>query len=95
MRTFRLSEFAKNDLARIYRQGLLEFGEQQAEKYLNQLLDRFDEITAHPLAYPAIDDIRKGYRRSVVGPDSIYFRLNDGVVEIVAIVGRQDVADWI
>jgi toxin ParE1/3/4 len=71
MRTFRLSAFAKDDLARIYRRGLLEFGERQAENYLDQLLNYFDEISARPLAYPAVDDIRKGYRRCVVGRQDI------------------------
>jgi toxin ParE1/3/4 len=35
--------------------------------------------------------VRKGYRRSVCGVDSIYYRVgDDGIVEIMAILGSQD-----
>jgi toxin ParE1/3/4 len=36
------------------------------------------------------DFIRTGYRRCVCGSDSIYYRINDGRVEIMAIISRQD-----
>jgi len=31
------------------------------------------------------------FRRCVCGSDSIYYRLNNDIVEIMAIIGRQDV----
>ncbi len=34
--------------------------------------------------------IRKGYRRCVCGSDSIFYRINNDVVEIMAIIGKQD-----
>jgi toxin ParE1/3/4 len=55
------------------------------------LFDRFEEIAERPNSYPAVDHIRKGYRRSVCGVDSIYYRVDDnGIVEIMAILGSQD-----
>jgi toxin ParE1/3/4 len=45
--------------------------------------------------YPAVDDIREGYRRSVCGVDSIYYRIEGETVEIMAIIGRQDVEEWL
>jgi toxin ParE1/3/4 len=45
--------------------------------------------------YPAVDDIREGYRRSVCGVDSIAFRIVDGTVEIITILGQQDVEQWL
>jgi len=62
---------------------------------LRKLFDRFDRIAESPRAFPAIDDIRQGYRRCIAGPDSIYFRIKDGVVDIVSILGRQDVMVWL
>lgn len=38
----------------------------------------------------SVDYIKKGYRRCVCGVDSIYYRINQNIVEIMAIVGRQD-----
>jgi toxin ParE1/3/4 len=95
MGTYRLSENAKEDLRRIYRRGLREYGEAQADDYYNALFDRFEQIAEQPLLYPAVDDIREGYRRSVCGVDSIYYRIEGETVEIMAIIGRQDVEEWL
>jgi toxin ParE1/3/4 len=95
MATYRLSENAREDLHRIYRRGLRAYGEAQADEYYNALFDRFEEIAEQPFLYPAVDDIREGYRRSVCGVDSIYYRIEGGTVEIMAIIGRQDVEEWL
>ena len=95
MGTYRLSEKAKEDLRRIYRRGLREYGEAQADDYYNALFDRFEQIAEQPFLYPAVDDIREGYRRSVCGVDSIYYRIAGDTVEIMAIIGRQDVEEWL
>jgi len=95
MASFRLTESAKTDLRRIYRRGLREFGERRADKYYQTLFDRFDQIAANPHLYPTVDEILPGVRRSVCGADSIYYKAGESDVEILAIVGRQDVADWL
>ena len=53
--------------------------------------DRFEQLAEQPLLYQAVDDIREGYRRSVCGVDSIYYRINRNTVEIMAIIGPQDI----
>ncbi len=52
--------------------------------------DQFELIANQPFLFPSVDFIRKGYRRSVCGADSIYFRIENDTVEIVSIIGRQD-----
>jgi toxin ParE1/3/4 len=47
-------------------------------------------IAAEPLAFESVDYIRPGYRRCPCGSDSIYYRISDGIVDIMAIIGRQD-----
>ena len=95
MASYRISEAAKGDLKRIYRRGVLEFGEAQADRYFNALFGRFDVIADHPFRYPAVDDVRAGYRRSVCGVDSIFYRVVGNGVEIMRILGRQDVDEWL
>jgi len=90
---YRLSEYAKMDLARIYWRGVNQFGERQAEVYYLALVQRLSDLADAPYQYPAVDHIREGYRRSVCGVDSIYYRINAGVVEIMRIIGRQDTED--
>lgn len=95
MANYRITEEAKADLQRIYRRGVLEFGEEQADRYFNALFECFDELAGQPYQYQAVDEIRSGYRRSVCGVDSIYYRIVGNTVEIMRILGQQDVDDWL
>jgi len=95
MANYRISEDAKADLRRIYRRGVREYGEAQADKYYAAFFNRFEEIAEQPYLYQAVDDIRDGYRRSVCGADSIYYRVDGDTVEVMAILGLQDVDEWI
>ncbi len=90
MAQYRLSEAARQDLIRIYQRGYDEFGEAQADAYFHAFFRRFDLIAEQPYLYPLVEHIRSGYRRSVCGVDSIYYRIVDGVVEIMRILGRQE-----
>jgi len=90
MGNYKLTEDAKNDLRRIYRYGVKEFGEAQADLYFDELFKQFEQIAENPFLYQAVDHIRKGYRRSVCGVDSIFYRVVDGTVEIISILSRQD-----
>ncbi|MGB5275806.1 MAG: type II toxin-antitoxin system RelE/ParE family toxin [Gammaproteobacteria bacterium] len=95
MGNYRLSENAKADLTRIYRRGLREYGEAQADKYYQAFFERFEQLAEQPLLYQAVDDILPGYRRSVCGSDSIYYRIDGETVEIMAIIGQQDLDEWV
>jgi toxin ParE1/3/4 len=88
---YRLNNEAKNDLIRIHQYGVKRFGEQQADKYFNTFFECFEMIADRPFSYESVDHIKEGYRRCVCGADSIFFRVNDKVVEIMAIIGRQDI----
>ncbi len=91
MAAYRLTQTAKDDLRRIYFYGWEQWGEAAADRYHDALFDRFEEIAERPHSYPAVDDLREGYRRSVCGVDSIYYRVgDDGVIEIMTILGSQD-----
>ncbi len=96
MGIYKLSENAKSDLKRIYMQGLRMYGETQADKYFNDFFERFNQLAEQPLLYPAVDEIRLGYRRSICGVDNIYYRISSGnSVEIMAIIGHQDTSKWL
>ena len=90
MAEYRLSNEAKEDLIRIHQYGVEKFGMAQADKYYNSFFEYFDIIAQQPFSFESIDYIRNGYRRCPCGSDSIYYRINNGIVEIMAIVGRQD-----
>ncbi|MEM8763731.1 MAG: type II toxin-antitoxin system RelE/ParE family toxin [Bacteroidota bacterium] len=90
MAKYRLSNEAKNDLIRIHHYGVEKFGMAQADKYFESFFTHFNSIAERPFSFESVDYIKPGYRRCVCGVDSIYFRLHENVVEIMAIIGRQD-----
>ena len=48
-------------------------------------------LHSSPYSFESVGYIRPGYRRCPCGSDSIYYRIgHEGVIEIMAIVGRQD-----
>lgn len=86
-----LSDNARTDLDRLYERGILTFGLQQADEYYDGLIARMQDIAAHPKLYPAVGDIREGYRRSVYGVHSIYYQIDSESVRIVRVLGREDI----
>lgn len=90
---YKLSNEAKTDLARIYWRGVEAFGQLQAERYYETLFQRFNDIVEAPHKYQAVDHIREGYRRSVCGVDSIYYRMSGEITEIMRVLGRQDITE--
>lgn len=90
MANYRLSNEAKEDLIRIHHYGVAKFGMQQADKYFETFFQYFDIIVENPYSFEAVDYIKIGYRRCVCGADTIYYKINYDVVEIMAIIGSQD-----
>ena len=90
MTDYKLSNAAKDDLIRIHRYGVQKFGMAQADKYFDSFFEYFDIIAQSPYSFESVDFIKKGYKRCVCGSDSIYSKVNKNIVEIMAIVGRQD-----
>lgn len=95
MLEYKLSLNAKEDLKRIYAYGFAEFGELKADSYYHGFFDMFEKIAINPDIYQSVDHIRPGYRRCSYCSDSIYYRVNGNVVEIMAILGGQDSDIWL
>jgi len=90
MAEYRISNVASDDLIRIHQFGIKRFGITQADKYFNTFFEYFDLIAQNPYSFEAVDFIKTGYRRCVCGSDSIFYQINEGTVEIMTIVGMQD-----
>lgn len=90
MAKYKISNAAKEDLIRIHHYGVRQFGITQADNYFESLFDYFEIIAQRPFSFESVDYIKIGYRRCVCGSESIYFKVNNDFVEIMAIVGRQD-----
>jgi len=90
MAKYKLSNVASDDLIRIHHYGVKKFGITQADKYYDSFFEYFDIIAESPFSFESVDFIKTGYRRCVCGSDSIYYKVNNNVVEIMTIIGRQD-----
>ncbi|GHC61005.1 type II toxin-antitoxin system RelE/ParE family toxin [Ulvibacter litoralis] len=87
---FKLSNDAKDDLIRIHHFGVKKFVMIQADIYFETFFEYFDIIAQQPYSFESVDYIKTGYRRCVCGSDSIYYKVNNDIVEIMSIIGRQD-----
>ncbi len=90
MTKYRLSNVAREDLIRIHYYGVKKFGMVQADKYFNSFFEHFDIIAQRPFSFESVDFIKEGYRRCVCGSDSIYYKVDNDIIEIMTIIGRQD-----
>jgi len=90
MGKYRLSKAAEEDLIGIALFGDEHFGVAQSNRYREQLKQRFSALAEQPFLYPAVDHIRKGYRRSVCGVHSIFYRIDGKAVAIMRILKNQD-----
>jgi len=90
MPNYKLSRKAENDLFDIALYGDEKYGEAESNKYREKLKKQFSALAESPLFYPAVDHIQVGYRRTVCGVNSIYYKIDDnGIVEIVRVLRSQ------
>lgn len=95
MADYRLSNAAKEDLIRIHHYGVEKFGILQADKYFDSFFDYFEIISQRPYSFESVDYIKEGYRRCPCGSDTIYYKIDKEIVEIMAIIGMQDLKNLI
>ena len=89
MYSYKLSIEAEEDVVRIFEYGIGQFGVFQAAKYYDMLFECFNKIALNPLMFPRDLNHVDVERYCVCGADTIYFNINNDIVEIVTIVGRQ------
>jgi len=88
--SYKLSNAAKEDLIPIHHWGTKKFGPTQADKYFDNFFSHFEIIGRRPYSFEAVDYLKTGYRRCPYGSDSIYYRIENGFVEIMTVIGKQD-----
>lgn len=91
MPDYHLSKAAKADLISIAQYGDENFGMAQSDHYRDQFKKRFSILAKYPERYPTVNHIRTGYRRSICGVHSIYYRVEQKGITIVRVLGRQEI----
>jgi toxin ParE1/3/4 len=89
---FLVNHKADQDLLSIALYGIENYGIKSSRAYRKRLVQKFEYISEHPELYPKVNHIRPGYGRCVFGSHSIYFRIHGNSIEIMRVLGRQDIA---
>ena len=92
MENYELSQAADEDFKNIFEYGIDTFGLDQALEYQYGMKQRFEELAKQPQLYQPVDHIHKGYRRSVYGKHSIYYRIESKGIRIMRVLKHQDPA---
>ncbi|HLW30639.1 MAG TPA: type II toxin-antitoxin system RelE/ParE family toxin [Aequorivita sp.] len=93
---FRISEEAAIDLEEIWLYTSEYWSIDQADRYLNRLLDEIEYLCQNPRMGEDYSDIREGYFRLRVKSHLIFYRINlrKEVIEIIRVLHqRMDIAN--
>jgi toxin ParE1/3/4 len=87
---YRLTNAAQEDMDQLLDQGIDDYGVEAAIDYYDKIEKRFASLLEQPYQYPAVNQIRVGYRRAVCGVHSIYYRINTEEIVIARILNKQN-----
>jgi toxin ParE1/3/4 len=92
MPSYRLSPEAKKDLLNIRAYTQKKRGNQQAQKYIDALEKRCNDLARNPHLGRERPEIKPGYRSIAEGKHVIFYRADDSSIEILRIPhGRMDI----
>ena len=92
MSSYSLSPEAKKDLLDIHAYTQNKWGRQQAQKYIDALEKRCDELARSPHLGRERPEIKPGYRSIADRKHVIFYRVGESGIEILRILhGRMDI----
>jgi len=89
--TYNLSGDAKADLRSIFKFGVQQFGEAQADKHYWEIMEQLKFIAEFPESFPKIIIRGRFYHLCAALPETIYYHVDEeNMVQIDRILGRQN-----
>jgi toxin ParE1/3/4 len=84
---FRISREANLDLENIWLYTFENWSKEQADRYVNLLIDEIEYLAQNPLSGQNSEEIRKGYYRSQIKSHFIFYKINQKInkIEVVRI----------
>ena len=88
---YKISKEADNDLEKIWLYTFENWSLEQADYYLDLIMNEIEYLSENPKSGKDYDEIRKGYFRSRVKSHFIFYRINlkEETVEIIRILHHQ------
>lgn len=84
---------ARDDLKQIWRYSFDQWGELQADSYLEKLHKGLQRLRSHPEIGVSREQIRPGYRALQIGQHQFYYRVGEETIEIVRVLHERMDAD--
>ncbi|HED18224.1 MAG TPA: type II toxin-antitoxin system RelE/ParE family toxin [Gammaproteobacteria bacterium] len=92
MPSYRLSPEAKKELLTIHAHTQYKWGIQQAQKYIDALEKKCEQLARSPHIGRERPEIKTGYRSITEGKHVIFYRVGDSGIEILRVLhGRMDI----
>lgn len=77
---------AREDLKGIWRYSFTEWGEEQADKYLAEIVAGIVLLKEHPEMGKSRDDLRAGYRSLRINQHVVFYLVTPSVIRIVRVL---------
>lgn len=77
---------AEEDLLEIWDYTSNRWGDEQADRYIDEIDTALNGLREYPLLSTDCSNIRRGYRRVAVGWHRVYFTASDEVVEVIRVL---------
>ncbi len=86
MRRLHQQAKARQDLKDIWKYSFKEYGEEQADRYYDELVMGMKSIEENPHIGVACDYIRSEYRQHQINHHFIFYRLSDKKISIIRVL---------
>lgn len=82
---YQLRRVAEKDLEDIWFYSFEMWGVEQADSYIRSLIAKFEWLAINKLSGRKRDDIKAGYYCFPEGEHVIFYKINDGIVDIIGV----------
>jgi toxin ParE1/3/4 len=86
---YRISKSAIKDLEGIWEYTFLKWSKKQADRYHNLIMNEIEFISENTPSGKSMNHIKDGYLVSYIKSHMIFFKRNDGMVEIMRILHQK------
>jgi len=86
---YRISEKAIEDLDEIWEFTFINWSKDQADRYHKLIMNEIDFIAENKTSGKSMDHIKEGYRVTFVKSHMVYFKRNEGIVEVIRILHQK------
>lgn len=87
--TYNLSARAAEDIEAIWLHTYKYWSSEQADRYVQVIVEELKFLCSHPFSGKDISDVREGYRSSKVKSHLIFYKVNNGVIEIIRVLHQR------